>query len=602
MQYVTFFRGGTLVSLNPGRVEQADLVVADGRIVKKGGRLAPPPGAEIVDVRGRIILAGLVDAHVELPGAYASVLPHVDAAALENAQTDESVVCAVFSAALEAVRAGVTTLVVRNISPSCAEGSLIRVRDVLATLGIRFAASYGVSDLALAPGGADGLVEARMAAAFGAAPRMRYLLGAAPLGRVSDALLASLADLSRKSQSAPHVSVGFDGATPESAHAELERLFAAGFSWTGGVVVCGPAVSSEDMTLVRGHGATPVVLPHSASGAGRVFQPGNALGTGSGRPDLFEALRTTVAVAEAAGRGPTADEATALLGGGQALAAKLFGMPFGTLDPGAPADLVVLDYRPSSPLTDETASRHVLHGMSAAHVQHVLVDGRVVLRDRAFHRLETGRLARQLQRGGLDLVMRATAAAFPGADRERDEDLVQELREDRSSVGPVRSTAETPVEFEVLPAEDAAEEPWRIRGGDRGSDSDALSRVLPPLRALRHPPAEPLIVPEPVIAAPLAAVPAPKPGGRGRRGAAAPAERAERAERGDRPERAERGERAERPERSERPERGEPTAEIASPPPIATKPEPIAEPVAPPKPAPPTPPAPPADPFGVGID
>ena len=592
MQYVTFFRGGTLVSLNPGRVEQADLVVSDGRIVKKGGRLTPPAGAEIVDVRGRIILAGLVDAHVELPAAYAAVLPDVDAATLENAQTAESVVCAVFAAALEAVRAGVTTLVVRNISPTCAEGSLTRVRDVLATLGIRFAASYGASDLTLATGGADGLVEARMAAAFGAAPRMRYLLGAAPLGRVSDGLLAALADLSRKSQAAPHVSVGFDGATPESAHAELERLFAAGFVWTGGVVVCGSAVSSEDMTLVRGHGATPVVLPQSAASGGRVFQPGNAIGTGAGRPDLFEALRTAVAVAEAGGRGPTADEATALLGGGQALASKLFGMPFGTLDPGAPADLVVLDYRPASPLTDETASRHVLHGMSAAHVQHVLVDGRVVLRDRAFHRLETGRLARQLQRGGLDLVMRATSAAFPGADRERDEDLVQELREDRSSVGPVRSTAEAHVEFEVLPAEDAAEEPWRIRGNDRGSDSDALARTLPPLRALRHQPAVPVLVPEPVAAAPIAAAATPKAGGRGRRGAAAPAERTERTERG------ERSERAERADRNERTEKIDPAAEIAAPPPASIRTEPAVEPSTPPA----EPPAPPADPFGVGID
>ncbi len=71
-----------------------------------------------------------------------------------------------------------------------------------------------------------------------------------------------------------------------------------------------------------------------------------------------------------------------MLAGGHRLAAALFGLPFGKLDGGAPADLVVLDYVPPTPLHTDNLGGHLLFGVDRSHVSSVMVAGRWVVRDR----------------------------------------------------------------------------------------------------------------------------------------------------------------------------------------------------------------------------
>jgi cytosine/adenosine deaminase-related metal-dependent hydrolase len=61
----------------------------------------------------------------------------------------------------------------------------------------------------------------------------------------------------------------------------------------------------------------------------------------------------------------------------------VFGEPLlGRIEPGAPADLVVLDYDPPSPLMAENLAGHWVFGLSARSVRDVVVAGEVVVRDR----------------------------------------------------------------------------------------------------------------------------------------------------------------------------------------------------------------------------
>jgi cytosine/adenosine deaminase-related metal-dependent hydrolase len=83
-----------------------------------------------------------------------------------------------------------------------------------------------------------------------------------------------------------------------------------------------------------------------------------------------------------AGRADAYGRALQLLSSGHRLAAALFGLPFGKLDAGAPADLVVLDYDPPTPLHAGNIAGHLLFGLDRSHVEHVLVAGRFVVRDR----------------------------------------------------------------------------------------------------------------------------------------------------------------------------------------------------------------------------
>ncbi len=83
-----------------------------------------------------------------------------------------------------------------------------------------------------------------------------------------------------------------------------------------------------------------------------------------------------------AGRADALEAALAMLVGGQRLASAFFGVPLGTLESDAPADLVVLDYRPPTPLTAANLAGHLLFGLDRSHVRSTMVAGRFVLRDR----------------------------------------------------------------------------------------------------------------------------------------------------------------------------------------------------------------------------
>jgi cytosine/adenosine deaminase-related metal-dependent hydrolase len=83
---------------------------------------------------------------------------------------------------------------------------------------------------------------------------------------------------------------------------------------------------------------------------------------------------------------------------GVALAEPLLG----TLEPGAPADFVVLDYRPPTPLTDDNLAGHWVYGLSSRMVRDVYVAGDPVVTGRRLTRVDArevwDRSAREAER------------------------------------------------------------------------------------------------------------------------------------------------------------------------------------------------------------
>ena len=63
---------------------------------------------------------------------------------------------------------------------------------------------------------------------------------------------------------------------------------------------------------------------------------------------------------------------------------RCFGGRFGSVEPGAAADLVVLDYRPPTPLVAENLAGHLVFGMRSADVDTVIVNGTIIMNDRRF--------------------------------------------------------------------------------------------------------------------------------------------------------------------------------------------------------------------------
>jgi cytosine/adenosine deaminase-related metal-dependent hydrolase len=83
-----------------------------------------------------------------------------------------------------------------------------------------------------------------------------------------------------------------------------------------------------------------------------------------------------------AGRDDAFGAALDLLAGGHRLAHELCGLPFGALAPGAPADLVLFDYVPPTPLHAGNVGGHLLFGLDRSHLRAVMVAGRWIVRER----------------------------------------------------------------------------------------------------------------------------------------------------------------------------------------------------------------------------
>src|SRR5207244_12790284 len=65
----------------------------------------------------------------------------------------------------------------------------------------------------------------------------------------------------------------------------------------------------------------------------------------------------------------------------------------GQRDPGAPADVAVLDYAAPAPVTSSSFGGHWMFGMSSSGVRDVVVAGDVVVRDRRLTKVDQDEIA-----------------------------------------------------------------------------------------------------------------------------------------------------------------------------------------------------------------
>ena len=67
-------------------------------------------------------------------------------------------------------------------------------------------------------------------------------------------------------------------------------------------------------------------------------------------------------------------------------------MPLGILKEGAAADVIVMDYKPFTPFSDENIDGHMLFGMNGKNCRTTIINGRLLYRDRQFVDLDEERI------------------------------------------------------------------------------------------------------------------------------------------------------------------------------------------------------------------
>jgi putative selenium metabolism protein SsnA len=412
---LTLAGGVVVTALDPPGVAEADVSVEGNRVAAIGSL---PWSGPVLDCTGCLVVPGNVCAHTHLysalargmpyrlepPGNFVEILRRVWWR-LDRALDEESVRASALVGGMEALLAGTTTVIDHHASPNAISGSLDVIADVLQELGLRSVLCYEVTDRDGPDRAAAGVEENRSFLRSARRPLARGMVGAHASFTLSAETLAACVDLARETGAGIHIHVAEDEADQRNSRARfgtpvVERLAAAGALQEDSLLAHCVHVDPAEVAAIRAVGATVAHNPRSNmnNGVGRAplwaFGDDLALGTDGIGSDMFAESQVALWRARDDRLDTPPGWPLRPLARGASFAGELFGEPaLGRIEPGAPADLVILDQNPPTPFTAESLAGHWAFGLSSRWVRDVMVGGDVVVRDRRLVRMEAAELA-----------------------------------------------------------------------------------------------------------------------------------------------------------------------------------------------------------------
>lgn len=408
-------------------LEDQAIWIEDGIIRAIGDEPSLREGAseeETLDAGGQYVMPGGICAHTHFYGAFARGMaipgrPPRDFPQileklwwpLDQALSPEAVRYSALVCLVDAIKHGTTTLIDHHASPNAIDGSLDVIAEAVDRSGLRAVLCYEVTDRG-GPEKAEagwqenlrflercrrgGVADGRVAAAFGLHASMT----------LSDETLAACRELAPANTSF-HIHIA------EHEADEYDSLARSGVRIADRLEEYG--VLNEHSILAHAiHIDAAEMAKIADSGAWVTHQPRSNMNNGVGAAEVESMLRLGIPVClgnDGFSNAMWEEWKTAYLlhkvwhrdprrMGGEALAqiaahnnAKLASRffpeaPPGVLEEGAAADLIFVDYHPTTPLTAGNLPWHIVFGFQASMVTTTLVAGVVLMRDRKLQTLD----------------------------------------------------------------------------------------------------------------------------------------------------------------------------------------------------------------------
>ena len=426
------FENVKLLSFNPPAVsKECDLIAYGpeeegakaGTIAEIGAGLrAKYPQAELAG-SGGYLSPGLVCAHTHLYSALArgmevAIQPSKDFCQilehlwwrLDRAIDLPIIEASALAGCADALAAGVTSLIDHHASPQAIDGSLSVIRQAYEEVGLRGILCYETTDRNGADGARAGLAENLRFArevdgmrARGSSPQVEAAIGGHAGFTVGQETLEGLADAVKASGRGIHIHLAedrYDAVDSRYRHGLdlVERLEKVGALTPKGIIGHGLWLTPSEIEIMN---TRDVFLAHNARSNMNNAVGYNALlpthrnvvlGTDGMGADMLEEFKFAV-FRHRESAGPWwPDNFLACLDCGNRLLERYFAadfaarraapVAFGVLAPGNPADLVLWDYDPPTPLDATNIAGHMAFGMSSRSVRSVAVAGKIRIQDR----------------------------------------------------------------------------------------------------------------------------------------------------------------------------------------------------------------------------
>ncbi len=407
-------------------------VIAGSRIIEIGEASAmrkKHPEAERLDGRGRLLMPGLINAHMHFYGTYARGLALKGTPKnfheilqmlwwkLDSALDAEAVYFSALIPAITAVKKGVTAVIDHHASPNAVEGSLDRIEAALALAGLRGILCYEVSDRDGQEISRKGLQENERYIRKCRSEKQKNpdhlfdaMMGLHASFTLDDDSLQQAGEISRTLQRGCHIHLLEDEVdyqlTQEKYHANLiDRLCEYGILGPQSIAAHGIHLTESEKDILAQTGAMVAHNPQSnmnnAVGRTDIFgllKRGVLAGIGSDgmsadlRPDIRAAHLLHKHDLKNSNLGWQEIQQMALKNNPE-IYRRISGQPVGKIAPGYLADLILIDYDPPTPMAPENFWGHFLFGIADAPVNTTIVNGRIVMQNGELPGIDEAKIA-----------------------------------------------------------------------------------------------------------------------------------------------------------------------------------------------------------------
>jgi putative selenium metabolism protein SsnA len=411
---------GQIVTLEgaPRIIEHGALRLQDGVISEVGSTAelqTKYPSEETIDAQGQYVMPGNICAHTHFYGAYSRGMAIPGPAPkdfpeilerlwwpLDKALDSETVRYSALVSLADAIKHGTTTLIDHHASPNAIDGSLDVIADAVEQAGLRAVLCYEVTDR-------DGVEKAEA----GVAENVRFLKAAQnrPLVSATFGLHAGLTvsdeTLEKSVKAVQGLDTGFHIHVAEHEVDEyhslqtyglrvVDRLQQRGILGPRTIVAHIVHTDTWEQAILRETGTWISHQPRSNMNNAVGAAPLDSMLRGGARMVLgndgfsnnmwaeWKAAYFLHKVAHCDPRRANGADIAHMAQVNNAQLAEVFfpGQRIGALEPGAVADLILVDYHPFTPLTTGNLPWHIIFGFEASMVTATMANGRWLMRDR----------------------------------------------------------------------------------------------------------------------------------------------------------------------------------------------------------------------------
>jgi len=375
---------------------------------------------DFYDAGGKIIMPGLINAHHHIYSAFARGMNLESPKAnnfndilnnlwwkVDKTLNLRDVEYSAYATFIESIKNGVTTVFDHHASQGAVEGSLFKLAEVAEKLGVRTSLCYEVSDR-------DGPDVCKQAIkenidfikyANEKSDMLTGMFGIHASFTVSDETLATCVETMEGLDAGYHIHTAEDAFDQKDSIEKygkrvVERLNDFGIANEKSILVHSIHVDDKEIDIL---GKTKSIVVHNpesnmgnAVGRTPIFKlldKGVLLGLGTDgfTSDMFESLKVANLIHKHDLKDSNvawAESANMLFDANKEIANRFFERKVGVIEDNAYADIIVVDYNPITPLTEDNINSHILFGMMGRSVVTTMIDGKYVMVDRIIQNVD----------------------------------------------------------------------------------------------------------------------------------------------------------------------------------------------------------------------